>query len=238
MKQSILLLCLLMPLLLSAQNYTGTYYGDINGVSSTLSIDQSGNQISGKIVADNYPYFIQGTINSNQFTGTFTDGKTAASFPCIATFTESNVHLFLKYTDPNTGSKQDVPFDFSSEKPDNVNNVVNGTPPQNLDYNLIGIWTYSDSYSSGSYSFASQLTMILKQDGTYLYGNGKVAGGGDNISGSSEGGDWSRGNWKTENSHIYTNEGNGWQLYARYYIENGKMLLTFSDESKQIWYRN
>jgi hypothetical protein len=77
----------------------------------------------------------------------------------------------------------------------------------------------------------------VNADGTYLYGDAKVAGGGPGVSGQSGGGDYTRGQWKTQNQTIYINEGSGWQPYAGYYIEGNSVLMKFADGSKQVWKR-
>ena len=94
------------------------------------------------------------------------------------------------------------------------------------------------SYSSGEYGFASQWKMLVNADGTYLYGDGRVVGGGPGIGGDTGGGgDVTRGQWRTQNGVIYTNEGYGWQPYAGYYVEGASLMLKFGDGSKQVWKR-
>jgi hypothetical protein len=82
--------------------------------------------------------------------------------------------------------------------------------------------------------------MTVHADGTFLYGGSRVVGGGAGWGGDSGAGDYERGQWKTVGKVIHIREAGGgpWQPYARYYIEGGRMMLTFGDGSKQIWYRN
>ena len=56
--------------------------------------------------------------------------------------------------------------------------------------------------------------------------------------GSSGGGDMTRGQWKTSNQTIYINEGYGWQPYATYVTDGGSLLMKFGDGSKQLWKRS
>lgn len=39
------------------------------------------------------------------------------------------------------------------------------------------------------------------------------------------------------NRHLYIQEAGGWQLYGRYYIEEGRMLVTKPDGSREFWRR-
>ena len=103
--------------------------------------------------------------------------------------------------------------------------------PGNLDQRLAGLWRYTESYVSGSFSGAAQWKMQINADGTYLYGDGQFSGGGAQVSPV-------RveamamlvvGKWKTEGKVIYVDEGYGWQPYARYYVEGYDLMFTFEN---------
>ena len=56
-------------------------------------------------------------------------------------------------------------------------------------------------------------------------------------SAESRGDDVIRGRWRTEGGIVYVDTGLGWELYARYYVEGSKLMLTFESGAREIWYR-
>lgn len=106
------------------------------------------------------------------------------------------------------------------------------------DQMLIGSWRYTESYTSGDFSMVTEKYMEVRPDGTYSYGNGIVAGGGNAGSFGSGGGDAIHGKWRTENGLIFVDYGYGqWELYSGYYIEGNKLMLKFNNGSREIWDR-
>lgn len=218
------------PLALSVNPWTGSFSGSINGTASTLVMQCSDDLFQGTIDAGGYLYQLKGTVQGNAGSGDLVDEQNGATMPYTAVASNGRVDITIDgQNGPFTMSFGNATVAASSD----VNN--NGTVA--LDQGVIGYWTYSESYTSGTYSFASQWNMALNPDGTFEYGKGQVAGGGLGVSGTSGEGEVTRGQWKTENSNIYINEGYGWELYCGYYLEGNSLMLKFNDGSNQVWYR-
>ena len=217
----------------SLNRWNGTYYGDIKGTSATLILTQDGSSVTGKIDASGYFYNISGTSTDSQFLGELIDPQTQGKMSCSGTMQKDQVSLVIK--DPTSG--QSFTLNFSKTNPGISSQSNNQAAGVERDSNLIGNWLYSDSYTNGDFSFTTQYRLIVNPDGTYLYGDAKMAGGGPGVSGISEGGGYTKGQWKTQNKIIHINEGYGWQPYAKYYVEGNSMMMTFSDGSKQVWKR-
>jgi hypothetical protein len=218
--------------------WSGIYYGNIGGTSSTLSLQQQDNTVQGKIDAGGYIYSLTGNLNNNQLEGILVDSQTQGSMKCKGSIQAGTINLVVN--NQNNGQSFQITFSKNPENTNVANDMTSDkSGPGNVerDPGLIGNWLYTDSYTSGDYSFASQWRLIVNADGTYLYGDAKVAGGGPGVSGQSGGGDYTRGQWKTQNQTIYINEGSGWQPYAGYYIEGNSVLMKFADGSKQVWKR-
>ena len=213
--------------------WDGTYYGDINGTTATLTLDQQGQTVSGKIDAGGYIYNISGSLSNDQFTGQLSDPQTQGKMACDGSMQNDQVSLTIK--DYNSG--QLYTLVFSKNKSNTSVHPKSNSAGIERDPNLIGNWLYSNSYTSGDFGFTTQYRLIINLDGSYLYGDAKMAGGGPASSVSSEGGGYTKGQWKTQNKTIYINEGSGWQAYAGYYVEGNSMLMKFSDGSKQVWER-
>lgn len=221
----------------NAQSWDGQFHGDIQGTPMTLSLQTSGNALEGTIDAQGYRYTLAGTFQEGTASGKFTDPQTQGVLDFQAERNAEGVLITLTATDPMSGQQQQHILTFRQGQAPAADSSASNTPAAR-DQRLVGLWSYTKSYTSGEYSFASQRKMQINPDGTYLYGDGRVAGGGPSSSvDSGGGGDVSRGQWKTEGDIIYINEGQQWQPYCRYYIEGYSMMLTFGDGSKQIWKR-
>jgi hypothetical protein len=218
----------------TTDGWSGTYYGDINGTSATLNLNQEGPSISGQIDASGYIYNLSGKSENQQFLGELFDPQTQGKMSGTGTIQDDEVSLVIK--DPTSG--QSFTLNFSKTNPGGISSQSNNQAAGvERDPNLIGNWIYSDSYTSGDFGFTTQYRLIVNPDGTYLYGDAKMAGGGPGVGGISEGGGYTKGQWKTQNKIIHINEGYGWQPYAKYYVEGNSMMMTFSDGSKQVWKR-
>ena len=216
------------------QNWTGSYSGNINGTPATLSLQQNGNQVNGIIDASGYKYSLSGTANGKNAQGQVIDTQTQGGMTYQSTLNGTDIAMTISVN----GSQLQLQFSKSTTNDSKVAPSAGNTGKTNnvqLDQRLVGNWLYTESYSSDGFSFASQWRMIVNADGTYLYGDAKVAGGGDGVSGSSGGGGMTPGKWKTENSIIYIDEGYGWQPYAKYYVEGYSLMLTFGDGKRQVW---
>ena len=215
----------------SVDKWTGTFNGNINGTASTLSIQQNQTQLKGKIDAGGYIYHLEGKINGTVSQGNVVDSQTQGRMNYQANLNGQTISITF-----STDQGQTFQIQFSKGGLQGSNQNTTNSSAGSLDMRLVGMWSYSSSYTSGEYSFASQYRMQINADGTFLYGDGRVIGGGPGISADSGGGgDVSRGQWRIRNKTIEINEGAGWQAYAGYYIEGQSLLLKFADGSKQVW---
>lgn len=225
-------------------NWNGTYNGNIMGTTTTIQLQVQGDQLSGLVDAGGYRYNMQGTTSGNQSQGKLKDPQTQGFFNYTATLNGSQLNLTM--ANPSNGQSQQVTFtkgnhaaNAGSVPATSGNAGVTGNQQAGGDNRIVGAWTYTDSYSSGEYSFATQWKLIVNPDGSYIYGDGRVVGGGPGISGDSgSGGDVTRGQWKAENGVLYINTGGGWQAYARYTTNGQSLLMQFGDGSKQLWKRS
>jgi len=115
--------------------------------------------------------------------------------------------------------------------------ATNGTNEQR-DPNLVGTWERQDSISSGDAFMSTKLSLLICEDGSFVHTVGDAVGGGGDWHGESKGdGSSTRGRWRTENSIVYTAESTDFQPYARYYLEAGKLMFTFENGKREVWYR-
>jgi hypothetical protein len=226
------------------EDFEGNYTGNINGTAATMRLKQDGSKISGSIDAGGYMYQVTGTEDGQHFRGSVFDPQTQGTLQCQGNIDGDQLNLVINTLDQSTGQYQEFKLEFKRDSGQATaadtregNGAGGGITTYDRDPGLIGSWLYSESYTSGGYGFASQWRLIINADGTYLYGDAKVAGGGSGIGGASGGSGYTRGQWGTRNMTIYINEGYGWQPYAGYYLEGASMLMKFADGSKQVWKR-
>jgi hypothetical protein len=86
---------------------------------------------------------------------------------------------------------------------------------------------------------STQYFLTISANGTYSMRTGRSAGGGAGWGASSGGGGAiASGKWKTQGKVVMVSEGGPYQPYARYYVEAQKLMFTFSNGNREIWYRS
>ncbi|MEJ2196513.1 MAG: hypothetical protein P8X73_16890 [Ignavibacteriaceae bacterium] len=266
LKLSFLAILFFLSIILSAQDFSGMYnaYNSSNGTKITITLNQNPNGlVSGELILnDNQKYKLNGKIEEDEgesyLTGSII-GEDENSF--FEAYSEENQLIFTwvpsdRNNQPNYMAAIDILLDKSSSSNNNFENRQTDTYKNySENYNdndnkksdnyqrdpmLVGAWRYSKSYVSGDFSMVTERYMEVRADGTYSYSDGKVAGGGNSGSfNSGNGGDVITGKWRTENGIIYIDE-NGygnWVPYSGYYVEGNRLMLKFSDNSKEIWER-
>lgn len=227
--------------------FEGRFQGAIEGTPAVLTLQRRGAAVSGAIDAGGYPYQLQGSVSGGRLAGQLTDPQTGGGSGFEATLRGEDLELVLQSQDPYSGQARPVTMTFrrmaTGARPSVGAGVGGATPtvPQGQrDPALVGVWRQSQSMSGGGASMVVESFLRISADGSFTLGGGRAVGGGAGWGGDTgSGGVEESGWWKTENRIVYTQSagGGGWQPYARYYVEGGKLMFTFGDESRQIWYR-
>lgn len=238
-----------MLLTIKAQNpFIGTFDGVFNGDNITLSLGSTGgNNVLGTMQDSQNKYSVTGTVDKKSFVGQAVEANLGILFSMVGTL-EGNVFNAILTFD-FLGEKHDMNVMFNKnvgtyqkEAPKSTVNI----PNKPRDKNVIGTWVKESNYSSGYGSNGSygamntRESMVFHADGSMADGGSSTVVGGSNFSGSSSG----SGNgvvpgvyWWTENNKIYlhiTEGGKSQQVeLGRYFIENGRMLIT-SNNGKKI----
>jgi hypothetical protein len=225
----------------ASSGWNGSFTGNISGTASILSIQPAGSGFEGQIDASGYIYLLTGSVQGNIANGKLTDKITGGTMDFAATLQGDILDMKLQVPG-QFGQITEIPVQFhrGGQPSATTGNAIGNASEGNIqrDRSLIGGWRNTESYTSGDFGMVSEIYMNISADGTYTYGDGQIAGGDYNTSFESGGNSGhSTGQWKTENQHVYINEGYGWQRYARYYVEGNSMLFTFDDGTKQLWER-
>jgi len=226
-----------------SSNWAGTYQGYLNGSRTTLTLEDQGGPFTAQIVDDTgYLYNLKGTIEGDTATGELHDPAAGGTMELEAELQANaiNMKLYQTFLEMRI-SEIDITYNRTEGDSNGANNTAANTAPApaaDLDARLVGTWRYTSTYVSGDFSVASDYTMIVNADGTYQYGDARIAGGGSSGTfDSGSGGDVTTGRVMTKNKQLFVDEGYGWQLYASYMCDGARLLLTFQNGNKQIWER-
>ncbi len=214
-------------------SWDGNFKAEILGVPTAMTAQREGSLWTATIDAEGYIYNLEGHIEGLKCKGTLTDPQVHASIPFSADLSGNQIIININ-PDSDPRDKMEIVFTNSDQSLPSPSTKPSGVKG-NLDQRLVGNWRYTDTYVSGTFSFATDYFMQFNPDGTMLWTDGRTAGGGPDISMDSGTGDVHSATWKIENKIIWLDGGNGWEHYAKYYEEKGSLLLTFQNGNKQVW---
>ena len=241
---SLLLLSSVFNVSISQNPFSGTYNGKYNGDNIVLMLQNSNsNSLIGKMTDSQQSYEVIATSKDNQIQGKAVEKNLNLTFILNGQLVGSQLNM--RMTLELTGQKQILDVVFVKQ-----NNTVSATkpattmPPQKVkfpnsamhDPNLVGMWTKSETYNSGSgdnfMGSNFEQSMVFFADGSVGEGGSRASMSGSNYSGYTEGGARALPNvyWYNIGNqlYIYTTE-NGQTAsthLGKYYIENGAMLIT------------
>ena len=240
MKTFLFFLFIFFSSFLAAQksgSWSGIFNGQLVDIESTLSGETNNADWKGTIDASGYLFDLTGTLDGMNMVGTMSDPQTGSTLPFRALLTGDKLAIYIHDINPLTGVKEEMELVFmrSTAKEQTVMTSNESPSNVNIDPQLVGTWRYTDSYVSGQFSFATDYFMYFNRNGTMAWTDGRTAGGGPDISMDSGRGDVHKADWKIDNKVIWLNGGSGWEYYAIYYVEPGRMMLTFKNGNKQVW---
>lgn len=236
-------------MLSQGQTFSGKWSGNINGVPAILTSQQNVKQVQGKIVADGYIYNFQGNLSAGIVSGILSDPQTQGQMNFEMSKDADQLYFDILVNNIYTGETQRQRINFRP-----ASKSAPSTPPRSaqnpadLDKQLVGYWSHTETIVSGEFSTVSQVIMKINPDGSYLYGNARTMASGSSDYGegyadisadTGDSGQYTPGQWKVKSDILYVKEDgtNQWYPYAKYYLEGNTLMLTFGDNSRQLWYR-
>jgi hypothetical protein len=116
-----------------------------------------------------------------------------------------------------------------------------GNPPRDdpRDQRLVGVWATQVVMNTPGGSMATQLRMAIRADGTLVDLGSRSAGGIPGVSfdtGLEGGGDVAE--WRTRGDVLEVSyAGSAWVALATFVVEGDRLLLTYYDGDRRLWYR-
>lgn len=239
--------------LIVAQTFTGSYNGLLNGEKVSLTLENAGgNALKGEMKDSENTYVVNATTTRNTIKGNAVEKVWGIEFELDGVLNGDQLNTTL--TIDVLGFKQGMEVLFKknqSTQPTQTTKptgqLTNPTLSKSRDKNVAGVWVKESNYSSGygfndSYgSMSSREAMVFLADGRMADGGSSTVIGGSNYSGKSsdQGGNIIDGVfWYTENSRLFLNITQDGQTQnvelGRYYIENGRMLITAANGEKLL----
>jgi len=246
-------LALLVSLFSFAQSFSGTYTGTCQQQAVQLSLQQQGNNLVGTLQMSGDTYQLTGSTQGNTANGKAI-GTQQDEWTFEAQTNSNNLNITFStlwglVTLPmqlqRTGSQHTT--NASAQNNSNGFQQTTTSTRNNVDPNLVGVWTKSSNINSGGYgnfaSFSTETSFVLRANGTFEYGASRSVGGGD--SWSYDGGGWSApeltGTYFTQNGKIFITTANGQnlpkdqQLMGSYYVSDNGMSTTSIQGVKEYW---
>ncbi len=199
-----------------------------------LHVDCADGVYTGRMEAEGYPYTLRLTpTGPTTATGTFGDPQLGGVLSCTARWEDDTLELHIGEEEAAAGVTplQLVFLRTSVALPAPAPPAVDESI---RDARLIGTWTFSESYVSGSYSFATEWRLTLLADGT-LRQVGRTVGGGPDVSGDSGEGEVATGRWRTRDGRLDLDAGAGFAPHARYVCDGDRVMFTLPNGDKQVW---
>jgi hypothetical protein len=231
-----------------AQPLAGAFVHATPQGAVTLSLRQQGNAVTGTMKSfDGTDFRLDGTMRERAAEGRIQTGGETGYF--AARFVDGRLKLVVAELDPATGQPDmarawNLDFSRAGGRTPEGPGGRPGAQPANepaaeRDPSLVGHWTHSKTYQSGSFFGTTTVQMQLDPDGTYLHGRGNVSLGGDYVGNTGSSDRVNTGQWSTRGGVVHIKEPGSthWTPYARYHVDGRSMLFTFGDGSRQLWQR-
>lgn len=227
-----------------AANFSGVYQGVISNVPMQMVLAQNGASLSGIMSGDNGDnYQITATVNGDVATGSMLYVKDRSSWDFMLNMREDGLLWTPTMLGMPVNNAATLFERASATKTRTAASDARRVAAANLDARVIGSWRKTNAYVSGNFSAVSEKYVQFFADGTFVFSNGRVVGGGNSGAFDSGGSsDTTRGNWQTQNTNLYYMESgtNQWNAYGHYvFVEEGStMAIVFENGSKEFWERS
>ena len=243
-----LLLAATTPVL--ASSVAGSYQGMLSGEPVALQLQQDGHRISGTLSDTTYSYELEATVDGLRLSGRAIQPELGLIVTLEGPIRPDGLDLNISLTLLGQTATERVWFSrrgtARGSDREQAADAPRAAPSGQRDPAMIGHWVHEELYNSGSgadfMGTSNTQSMVLLADGRIANGGSAVHMGGSNYSGysSDAGGDVVAGaSWSTRDQHLWFSEdATGQQVdLGRYFVENGRLLLTGNNGQKMLFTR-
>ncbi|RYD82351.1 MAG: hypothetical protein EOP53_03965 [Sphingobacteriales bacterium] len=216
-----------------AQSFNGNFEGTANGIAASAFLQVAGNTVTGNISINGRPGKVNASYQNNYCEGNLYDIQMQKNYSFNGAINRDTLLFRVTFPELNNQVVQLVMLRLKPVK------IPAGAQLSNA---LIGLWRYTETFSSGSgdnyASFSTDYFMEFKADGTVLSWTGKSAGsaGGQNIEGSASSAE--KAHWFTEGKTLYlVDPVNSKKSSLLFYAEANRIMLHNGGKEKKIMIR-
>ncbi|HLT54332.1 MAG TPA: hypothetical protein VKZ97_10585 [Flavobacteriaceae bacterium] len=225
----------------------GYYQGEINGGKISLTLDNDGHgNLKGKMQDEHQIYNIEALVTDNCLKGNATENNLQINLIVSGCLKNNQIEMSFDFSNVGLAEIQKVVF----TKQSSVKDVDNENQPSihndtNRDAEVVGLWKQEQLYNSGygDNYFGGSFTqkVVFYADGSIADGGSQATMSGNDYSGNStstNSGKIAGVTWSTKNRHLYITVTQNGQTQTvdvgKYYVENGKMLITDKNDNKTL----
>ncbi|MDQ3142812.1 MAG: hypothetical protein M3Q56_11265 [Bacteroidota bacterium] len=236
------------------QHFVGEYTGTItNNEKVYLALSQNGHQFSGILKDEHFSYEVSARMIEKSLQGIATNTEHGLVLNLIANISNNGLNAVLEIGGVQLNIDfariiDQKPTEKIGQKSIQNSSAIKFPPQAQHDPNIVGKWTRQSNYNSGygaEGSMSTEESTIFHPDGSLSDGGSRTVTGGSNWTGTTESnasGIFHGIKWYSVGNQLYfiSNENNklSTELLGRYYIEDGKMLITSIDGTKALFYKN
>lgn len=226
-----------------AAQFEGTYRVPTQWGDMTLTINQNGNEVSGKLLGyDGRVYRVEGNADDE-----FADGLVygpAGNSEFELYFDEDDETWYLDLEPVGSNGYQSA--EFAALKVSNTGTEQIATEPATpteaevlRDSRLVGTWAYQEVMTGGGQSVATRMVMRFLPNGLFVQGDShSVASGADYGLSSGPGIGAQTGFWQARDGQLQASlDGITFVPLAAYEVRGSSLLLRYYDGTQQLWSR-
>lgn len=225
---------------LPAQNFSGSFKGEQNGISSSAVLTVKNKQITGTVIVNGKSGQVTGTVSDSISSGTLYDSETQKNYTYTGKLSGDELRFSMVFPELDN---QEIELIMQRESAGTSAKKNTASPKDNRTKNpaLVGVWRYTEvlnSESGDNYaSLSTDYFMDFKADGTVLSWTGRSAGSGLSSDGQSAV-NADKGEWYTDGKTLYLTDAvtkeKGTTLF---FAEENKMMLHDGGKEKKVFSR-
>lgn len=213
--------------------FSGTFVIDDAQARITARFDEQGTRLTGTIEFGTQARInLIGTIKDSTARGSATSKEGAGEFE--ARVEGDALSITVSQRDGPNQKAARLPLLFHRAGTQGARHGV-GDP------RLVGHWSYQNLIVSGNASFASEEHLLFRTDGSYVYGKGETAAGGDDWSfDGGQGADREHGLWRAQEGVLFVQGQKGqWVRVGTYGMTDDArtMRITYDGGGRKLWSR-
>ncbi|NHN24501.1 hypothetical protein FIA58_002330 [Flavobacterium jejuense] len=224
----------------------GIYIGDIDGASITLTLKKvTATSYEGSMQDEQQNYVVTAQVDDNCLHGNAVENDLHITLLLSGCLQKNQIEMGFDFSNLGVTEIKKVLFIKQTSATSSNTNQPKKNAGTDRDQALVGVWKQEQLYSSGSGDafFGGSVTqkVVFYPDGSIADGGSQATMSGSDYSGNSTSGYVGKAagvSWSTKNKHLYITitQNNQTQTAdaGKYYVENGKMLITDQNGNKTL----